>query len=517
MGRKAQELGLALLAGLMALWVYARTLAPTITWAHASGDGGDLITAVYTQGVPHPTGYPTYLLLGGLWVALMPGDPAWRLNLMSAAAAAVSVAFLVLAVIRLSRRLVGAGGPAELAGLTAGLALAFSPLVWSQAVVTEVYSLNALFFVLLVWLIAGQPQQEQPTGAGDEPKQRKGRRGLLALGWLWGLGLGNHMTLALAFPLIVLAAMRYCNGWGMKEGGRRLDRLRFPSFIVMAGLALGLAVYLLLPLRASAGPVINWSDARTPDRLWWLVSGQLYRGYVFGLPLAYWPQRLSRWAGLVGEQLTWAGLAAAIIGLFGLVRRDRGLALASGLTFMLVSVFALGYNTTDSYILLIPAFGVLALWAGFGWSQTLAELRRRGRLTGGAAAALGLALPLWLLLSGYSAADASHDHAAADFGREVMEAAPAHAILVSYSDLYSFVLWYDRYALGVRPDVTVIDGDLLGYAWYVDALRQREPDLSLRDSTGALGISVSGRPVCRVEGTGTAWRLNCRPAAPGGT
>jgi len=511
MGRKARELGLALLAGLVALWVYTRTLAPTITWAHASGDGGDLITAVYTQGVPHPTGYPTYLLLGGLWAALVPGDPAWRLNLMSAATAAMAVVFLVLAVMRLSRRLMGAGGPAELAGLTAGLALAFSPVVWSQAVVTEVYSLNALFFILLVWLIANPPVE------GGDQEQRRVCIGLLALGWLWGLGLGNHVTLALAFPLMVLAAMRYCDGWRMKEGGQRTDHLRSLSFVVIAGLALGLGVYLVLPLRASAGPVINWGDARTPDRLWWLVSGQLYQGYIFGLPLAYWPQRLSAWAGLVGEQLTWAGLAAAIIGLLGLVRRDRGLALASGLTFTLVSVFALGYNTTDSYVLLIPAFVILALWAGFGWSQALAELWRRGWLTGGAAAVLGLALPLWLLLSGYNTADASHERAAADFGREALAAAPAHAVLVSYSDLYSFVLWYDRYVVGMRPDVTVVDGDLLSYAWYVDALRQREPGLSLEGPTGELGISASGRPVCRIEGTGTAWQLNCQPAAAGGT
>ncbi|MER3458900.1 MAG: hypothetical protein C4309_10005, partial [Chloroflexota bacterium] len=63
----------AALAGILALGIYARTLAPTISWAHASGDGGDLIAAVYTGGVPHPTGYPTYLLLGSLFTALWPG------------------------------------------------------------------------------------------------------------------------------------------------------------------------------------------------------------------------------------------------------------------------------------------------------------------------------------------------------------------------------------------------------------------------------------------------------------
>jgi hypothetical protein len=274
------------------------------------------------------------------------------------------------------------------------------------------------------------------------------------------------------------------------------------------GLILGLAVYLVLPLRASAGPVINWGNARTPAGLWWLASGQLYRGYVFSLPLAYWPARLGAWAGLVGGQLTWAGLAAGLFGLVWLGRRDQGLALASGLTFGLVSLFALGYNTTDSYVLLIPAFVLLALWAGFGWATVLADVWRRGRRAAGVAAVVGLAIPMWLLVSGYSAADASQDRTAADFGRGVLEAAPSQAVLVSHSDLYSFVLWYHRYVRGARPDVVVVDADLLDYSWYTETLARHEPGLNLADLSG----ETPQRPVCQLEGDAAAWRLNCRPA-----
>lgn len=483
MGGRARELGPALLAGLAALWVYARTLAPTITWAHASGDGGDLITAVCTQGVPHPTGYPTYLLLGSLFAALAPGDPAYRLNLMSAVAAAGATALLADAVVRLSQRRGGAAGPARVAGLTAGLALAFSPVFWSQAVVAEVYTLHALFFAALVWLTGAAP------GESVAP---------LALGLVWGLGLGNHLTLLLASPVIALATARIA-----KDG----QRGRRAWLELGAGLALGLAVYLALPLRASAGPVINWGDPRTPAGLWWLVSGELYRSYVLALPLVYWPARLSAWAGLIGGQLTWAGLAAALAGVAWLGRRDPGLALAGGATFGLVSLFALGYNTTDSYVLLIPAFVLLALWAGFGWAGILARLWRRGKWTAGMAAALGLAVPLWLLASGYGAADASQDRAAVDFGRGVFEAAPSRAVLVSHSDLHSFVLWYYRYVLGARPDVAVVDADLLDYAWYVEALARHEPDLNLED----LSSEMPQRPVCRIEGDVAGWRLQCRP------
>jgi hypothetical protein len=74
------------------LLVYLLTLARTLTWAHDGADGGDLIVAVLTGGVPHPPGYPTYLLLGSLFARLQVGAPAFRLNLMSAVGAAAVVA-----------------------------------------------------------------------------------------------------------------------------------------------------------------------------------------------------------------------------------------------------------------------------------------------------------------------------------------------------------------------------------------------------------------------------------------
>lgn len=485
MSGRVKGWGPATLAGLVALGIYIRTLAPTISWAHASGDGGDLITAVYTGGVPHPTGYPTYLLLGSLLTALLPGDPAYRLNLMSAVAAAGTVLLLARAVMRLSTQPGNGGSPApQVASLTAGLTLAFSPVLWSQAVVTEIYTLHALFFAALL-LFTASP--------GASP---------FLIGVIWGAGLGNHLTLLLALPLITLATVRATEP---EQHGTK------PWLRLGSGLALGLAVYLILPLRASAGPVINWGGAHTLTGLWWLVSGQLYHGYVFSLPLVYWPARLSAWAALLGAQFTWIGLAAGLFGLAWLARCDRGWVLASSATFGLVSLFALGYNTTDSYILLLPAFVVLALWAGFGWAQALATLWRQRRRLAGAAAALGLAIPLWLLLSGYSVADASQDRTAVEFAQGVLATTPSRAVLVSHSDLYSFVLWYEHYVRGSRPDIAIVDADLLDYSWYRDALLRHEPGLIFSDLTEQQDIHAPDRPVCQIEGEGAAWQLDCLP------
>ncbi len=88
----------AVLVGGASLALYLLTLAPTITWANAGTDGGDLITAAATLGVPHPPGYPLYITLGHLFAQLPIGDVAFRLNLFSAVCMALAAALMAWSV-----------------------------------------------------------------------------------------------------------------------------------------------------------------------------------------------------------------------------------------------------------------------------------------------------------------------------------------------------------------------------------------------------------------------------------
>ena len=105
------------------------------------GDSGELVAAVHTLGVPHPSGYPLYVLLGKLWTLIVPvGSIAFRMSLFSAACAAIGVALLH----RLAREI----GLGSAASVTAALLLAVSPSFWGEANVQRVYALNAVFVVL---------------------------------------------------------------------------------------------------------------------------------------------------------------------------------------------------------------------------------------------------------------------------------------------------------------------------------------------------------------------------------
>jgi hypothetical protein len=476
---------------------YAATLAPTITWAHDGGDGGDLIAAAYTLGIAHPPGYPAYVLLGKLFTLLPLGDVAYRLNLMSAVAALVAAGALYLALV------VGAR-VRPLAALSAALCLGWSPLVWSQAVIAEVYA-PALACVALVWLLAV---------AG-------GPRARMAAAVVLGLGLGVHLSLLLIAPALVWLA------------GRSGRPSRQEWLGIAAALLLGAAVYLYIPLRAAQWPPVDWGAPVTLERFWWLVSGQLYRGYLFGLPLADWPARLLAWTSLLVGNFTPLGLLLALVGILShsefanagrsastnaqsphpetaipsqgelrdlqngrlratsvnplthpLTPRPRW-RIPLALTFVAYSLFALGYNTTDSYVYLLPAWFAVAFALGLGADELLAAAR--SPVLRVPAIALLLALPAWLGWQGLGAQDLHSDRAARDYGVQVLDAVAPGAVLVAGDERHVFTLWYLRAVEQRRPDVAIVATGLVGYDWYREHLERADPSLALPDSVAAPG------------------------------
>ncbi len=451
----------------LSLLVYLLTLAPEITWAHDGADGGDLITAVMTGGVPHPPGYPTYLLLTWPLARLPFGNPAWRLNLFSALCAACAAGLVALTVAQVTEQMGRQAQVAKAAGMGAGLMLAWSPVLWSQAVIAEVYTLGALLTALIIFLA---------TGRLNRPA---------CLGLSFGLTLGTSPVLIVTGPLVAIALGRPGKHW----------------FQAGLGLLIGLAVLGLLPLRALSGAPVNWGDPSTFEGFRWLIAAELYRGYVFALPLGSLGARLLAWASMVARQFTPIGLLIGLWGLLQLRRARPGLASAMLVAFLCLSAFAIGYNTSDSYVYLIPPFVLLAVWIGVGLGKILAELELKSFMSRlpGLKWGLALILPLIELLIGWPAADLHADRAAVNFGQAIMAQAPAQAILVTSEDAHTFTVWYFHYVRGERPDVTIIDRDMLGMPWYRLTIA-RESGWAHPASPDLLSELASlGRPVCWVK------------------
>jgi len=500
--------------GLTALALYWVSAAPGLTWLHQGADGGELLAAAVVNGVPHPPGYPVYMLLLQGWLALtgalLPGsDLAWRGNLASGAAGAVSAMLTVW----VAGRLLPAGEWRWVWAALAGLAWAITPLAWSQAVITEVYALHMLsvaWLALAVLVYGRRARDSVPPIA---------------------LGMAHHLTFALLLPAAIYAL------WVQMAGRER--RTLHIAGAVGAGLALAALFNLRTLLAAGSGPPpINWGYADGWSGLWWLLSGEAYRGYLFSAPLASLVNRLAAWAATLTAQYSAAGLALALVGLAHWDQQRPWLRNFSLLWLAPVSVYTIGYNTRDNEIYLLPVAWLLALWLAQGLAVIAAWLRAhlpQPRLAAPALAAFALAGVVLMGGWRWPATAGSGDQAAQDYraAQEHLAALAAvlepDAIVVSYDDQETFALWYGVWGSGelmaVAPGLTPLNEPLYQFAWYRRLQGDLHPELAGADMSVQAVVAANGaeRPIFFTyppapfpgyvtEPVGPLWRL--RPAPP---
>lgn len=441
-----------LMATIIALTVYTVTVAPELTFAHHGTDGGDLITAARTLGIPHPPGYPTYTLLAWLFTSLPAGSIAYRVHLLSAVSAALAVGLLCRTVQVLLPDEESSGALSVAASLTA----AFAPLLWSQAVIAEVYALLTLVAALLLRLWV-----HWRHGGPDS--------NLWLSALLLGLGLGVHLTLIFSIPAALILL------WSER---RRWERpgVWLPC---LGCFLLGSSVYVYLPLAAVHQPPLNWGDPRTWDRFLWVVTARPYQSLVFGLPWTEVPGRMATWAALLIGQFGWWGLILALAGFLGWWQRDRFLALSLLAWASLIGTFSFFYHAPDSYVYLLPSL----LWWTLGWSEgarRLLDLVNRLAPAGRWLILAGiLALSFLSLGTHWGQVDLSNEHETSTYLTGVLNRLEPAALVITRGDAPTFALWYGLYAESQRPDVAVVNAPLLVYPWYRVQIRRLYPDLNV--------------------------------------
>jgi hypothetical protein len=190
--------------------------------------------------------------------------------------------------------------------------------------------------------------------------------------------------------------------------------------------------------------------------------------------------------------------------LFGKVSR---LYLLTTWTALVFSVFAIFYRSVDSYVYLIPVLISFALWIGAGISGLARAFPQRFASLGLVLGVLMTAYFLARSATNFRQVDASQDLRAENFGREVLSAAPEHALVFAEGDQAVFTLWYFHFALEARPDLVVLASDLLHFDWYQQGLRARYPSLVLPGPLPfpeTITLANPSRAVCYVQYTDRA-------------
>jgi hypothetical protein len=453
---------LTVLVSIIALVLARNALMPGVGF----WDTAEFQTFGPVMGTGHPTGYPTYALIG--WfagVVLQPfGDPAVRMNLLSALSVALACGLTVILVQRLSG--------SAIVGAAAGVGLAMTPIVWKIATHADGHALHLLFLALLFVLLVAWERDRRGTigwrsSTASFPGDGRPRdRWLVAATFVFALSLGNHSLTLLLIPAIGLFVLAV-DPWIWR-------RPRIIATCLAVLVATTVVVYLELPLRA--GPFRAPLVYGTPDT-WegfqYVVFAEQFRGAIVD-PFGDLGGKLGFLFALMADQFGPLGPFIPL-GFIATVLVAPRYALLSGVAAAVTLFFDASYiNAEITRYYIGPAFiawtwlGVLG-GAAAGAVGRLIHTRRsragRTERTGLRPASVALAIVAAGLLIAPSIAvfptrsvaiDESADTGAQTWLDDVLTAMKPNAVVVSWWS-YSTPLWYAQRVEHRRMDITILD------------------------------------------------------------
>jgi hypothetical protein len=337
-GGRFPKLGGYLIVLTAALALFVLTAARSIQWQDYGQFTLRIIDGELFNELGLALAHPLHFWLGQLAVVALPVEPAHAVALVSALAGAVTVANVFGCVCSLTRR-------AD-AAVLAALGLALANTFWRMSTMPECYTVTTALLSAELWCLALFLR----PGASDTGRPWW----LVAAFGFNGLGLANHNLALLTGPVLGVVLMHAL--WAGRICVWRAGRC------VVAWIV-GASPYLTLVVieASSTGDV-----------------GGAVRSALFGNHYSDDVMNASPSIRLAGISAAFTVLSffnltlpLAAIGLWRSVRdaERRALGLAWGGALAIHLLFVLRYNVIDQHTFLLPAYTVIALFAGVGFAS----------------------------------------------------------------------------------------------------------------------------------------------------
>ena len=552
--------------------VFLSTMAPTFSF----WDCGEVIATSYTLGIPHPPGAPLFLLTAHLF-SMLPffHDIGARINFVSTLESSATVMLAYLIIVRLITIYRGSGPdnwslPEKISAyggaVIGGLTLAFSDSFWFNAVETGLWAASSFITATIVWLMLCWYEEDPAPGS---------ERWLLAVMYMMGLSIGVHLLCMLAmfalvllyyfkkyeldlrsFSLMILFSLGLfffiyrgiikelpvllllTSWWGVaalilllvlgvwftQRNRQLLLNLALMSVLL---LILGYTSYLLIFVRAHAGPPINENNPSTLDAFFSYVNREQYGewplwprrwspepahqyfydkyssdlDYFFSYQLKTMYLRYFGWqfigrsGDMEGAVVDWSKLWGLpfLVGIAGATshfkRHWKTATVVSALFVMTGLVLVVYLNQTEpqprerdySYV---GSFFAFALWIGIGieslftWASEKmkpVDGRKSIWISAGIVAAGLLLINGRMLQANYRTHDRSGNYVAWDWAWNILQSCDKDAIIFTNGDNDTFPLWYLQEVERIRTDVRVVNLSLANTGWYMMQLKHESP------------------------------------------
>jgi hypothetical protein len=446
-------------------------------------------------GIAHPTGYPLFTLLGHLF-SLIPFhfSKIYQLNLLTAIWCSLAVTVFVytskfildnLIVFEFNnkaklqkeskkgKRKKGEDRKREfstppkaiieepvkyIASVSAGLLLGFDRTFWNQGNAVEVYSLQAFLFCLIIFSL---------LKAYITPIEERGlTKRWLIFAAILALGFSNHMTTLFVLPA---TAYLYFDKFRLKTAG--IKRLLIMVFLIFLPIFAG--IYLYLPIRASQGPVLNWGNPVDFERFFRHVSGWQFQVWFFKSTDVMKKQLVYFFSNLFLEFNI--GILLCLYGIFISYLKARKFFIFNIILLLFSLLYASNYDIVDidSYFLL--SYVALSFFALFGIVQIFSKLSFKQYKRSITTALIAICILIQLIFN-YKENDLKDVYTFEDYSKSTLNSTKPNSIILTY--LWDYLVassYYFQLVEKYRPDVIVIDKELLRRSWYYGQINRQHP------------------------------------------
>jgi hypothetical protein len=331
---------LFLLLLLIPVTIYFLRLEPSLV----GGDGDEYLLQAYQGGIAHPCGYPIYLWIGRIVLALT-NNSLNSMNIVSFVFSALTLFFLCFFLRRL--------GVSVLAAIVAVLIFSFSPLFWKFATEAEVYNVNAFFLTVTLYLFFLWREKQKMWN--------------LLVGCLfYGLSLGVYFANILILPPIVIFIVYECQ----RESRSFIKKLLIALTTIALG-AIGPLLYIYFRSRTLPPLGTYYNPDNVTNLILYLSGAQFgtlnFGGWIFLI------KRIIFHINLLVISFSGVGLFFAFKGLMSEWQKRR-----SYLIFLVLSAMAnfgyfSHYRAWDSYTMLGLTFLVITIFIGIGLHKLFSE------------------------------------------------------------------------------------------------------------------------------------------------
>ena len=407
-----------------------------------AGDIGDLVTAAYVFGIPHPPGYALFTILGVITSHIPFLIPiVTRVGLISVMSSLLGLLIVYNFSFKITKSL--------LISVLCVLILAFSYPFWIQTEIPEVFALNN-FLVIIILYLAFLFYQE------------KKEKYLYLLIFFCSLSLTHHNTILTIFPSVFILIIKHWK-YIFFENKKRI-------LYLLLCIILGLIPFLYIPIASSHNPPINWDNVTDLNSFFNLILrkdyGQLNivsnTQFIVRIITVnnYFSSLISAYSLLI--------LSIFILGIIKLIRTDIRLALSFITAYILSGPLLIFYIATtiisphqwgviERIYVLSFVVCIFFLPYGFMFIKNFMDSILSRKIYSLLIICYFFIIPVLFLKYNFPKTDLSKTQIGNTLALNILLPLSQNSILFTGGDTTTFNIWYQHYALGIRPDIYIIN------------------------------------------------------------